>query len=320
MASNQLYTFMAFGFLTNFFSYIPWTMIFLFTQSFGIHLYNIKKKEECQLIQKNIGRCSHTTDGGKGFGYSIGHWYIASITNTGNDEYPEIYIWMICNTSTYERLTKTKDVSLNFTNKETSEVCVKGCSFNVMERFGTATSSYYRNRKLTISVKPREEQKRIIDDIKASLQRKKTSVVLIHGKPNAGKTMVSLILANELKGVYCSTLAPWEPGDSLASLYSDADPSEEKPLIVAFDEFDGPLQEIHNGITPHKHMRIKVSNKQGWNQLLDEIQMGFYPHLVVILTTNKSPDFFNELDPSYISEHRVDGIYELKSVALNIAG
>ena len=134
----------------------------------------------------------------------------------------------------------------------------------------------------------------------------------IIGLPNVGKTMVSLILANELHGTYCGNLAPWEPGDSLAALYTDSDPSPENPLIIAFDEIDGPLQQIHNGILPHKNLRIKVANKQGWNQMLDEIQMGFYPHLVIIFTTNKTPEFINNLDASYIREHRVDRIYELK--------
>ena len=313
----SIYTFMAFGFLTNFFSHIPWTVLFLFTKSFGIHLYNIKKKEDCQLIQKNIGHCSHTTDGGKGFGYSIGYWYVASIANNGSEDFPEYSVWIVCSADTFKMLTKTKEVTLKFTEKST---CVKDGNFKIMERFGSATNSYYRNRNLTISVEPREGQRRIMNDIHADLKRKKTSVVLIHGKPNVGKTMVSLILASELNGIYSSSLAPWEPGDSLGALYGDADVSEQNPLIVAFDEIDGPLQEIHNGIPPHKNSRIKVGNKQGWNQMFDEIQMGFYPHLVVILTTNKSPDFFNNLDTSYISEHRVDHIYELQNLPLNIAG
>ena len=81
------------------------------------------------------------------------------------------------------------------------------------------------------------------------------------------------------------------------------------PLIIAFDEIDGALEEIHRGIPSHKNLKIQVQNKQGWNQMLDEIQMGFYPHLVVIMTTNKSPDFIRRLDDSYIRQHRVDKIY-----------
>ncbi|NCX93395.1 MAG: hypothetical protein EBX40_01810, partial [Gammaproteobacteria bacterium] len=115
--------------------------------------------------------------------------------------------------------------------------------------------------------------------------------------------------ANELRGIYCNSLQPWSPGESIATLYSDAEPSESSPLIIAFDEIDESLERIHNGIESHKNLKICVQNKQGWNQMLDEVQMGFYPNLIIIMTTNKSPDFINNLDPSYIRNHRVDSIY-----------
>ena len=71
---------------------------------------------------------------------------------------------------------------------------------------------------------------------------------------------------------------------------------------------------IHSGITPHKNLPIQAANKAGWNQFLDEIQIGMYPHLILILTTNKTPDFIHTLDPSYIRTKRVDNIYHLEDV------
>lgn len=300
--TQGVYTIMIFGFISNLISNIPWSLVFLFTPYFGVHLYTIKKREECLSIQKNISGCSHTTDGGKGYGYSVGYWYIAYIGESGD----EPSVSMVCTKATYERLSKSRDIEVTFTSD-----CVKGSSIRVFERFGLYGNSYYRSRNLRIGVEPREAQGLIVDSVKALLNKKKSAVVLIHGPPNVGKTMISLLLANDVKGTYCSSMAPWEPGDSLASLYSEAEPTEETPLIVAFDEIDGPLQRIHEGIPEHKNLRTKVKDKQGWNQMLDEIQMGFYPHLVIILTTNKSPDFFNEMDTSYIRDHRVDKIYEL---------
>jgi hypothetical protein len=304
--TQGVYTIMAFGFISNLISNIPWSLIFLFTPYFGVHLYNIKKREECLTIQKNLstlGPCSHTTDGGKGYGYSIGRWYIVYVGDTGDHD---IYISMVCTKATYERLTKSRDIEVNFTVD-----CVKSGSIRVFERFGSYGNSYYRSRNLRIGVEPREPQRVILNSVKTLLTEKKSAVLLIHGPPNVGKTMISLLLANELKGTYCSSMAPWEPGDSLASLYSEVEPTEETPLIVAFDEIDGPLQRIHEGIPEHKNLRTKVKDKQGWNQMLDEIQMGFYPHLVIILTTNKNPEFINAMDTSYIRDHRVDKIYEL---------
>jgi len=303
--TQGVYTIMAFGFITNLISNIPWSLIFLFTPYFGVHLYNIKKREECLTIQKNLSGCSHTTDGGKGYGYSVGRWYIAYIEYSGEQD-PSVS--MVCTKSTYERLSKSRDIEVSFT--ETS-VVKSGNPIKVLERYGSSGNCYYLSRNLKVAVEARPAQREIINSIKEILAQKKSSIVLIHGPPNVGKTMISLIIANDLKGIYCSSINPWEPGDTIASLYTHAEPTEEMPLIVAFDEIDGPLQRIHEGIPDHKHVRTKVKDKQGWNQMLDEIQMGFYPHLVMIFTTNKDPEFFNKMDPSYIREHRVDKIYEL---------
>jgi hypothetical protein len=304
--TQGVYTLMLFGFITNLISNIPWSIIFLFTPYFGIHLYNIKKREDCLTIQKNIGSCTHITDGGKGYGYSMGYWYIAYIENTGDNSDPSVS--MICTKGSYNMLTKSRDIIVKFSNETIVDT---GNPIKVLERFGLSGNCYYRSRNLKICVQPRPPQQVILDSVKDILKQKKSAIVLIHGPPNVGKTMISLIIANDLKGIYCSSMAPWEPGDSLANLYTDAEPTESSPLIVAFDEIDGPLQRIHEGIPDHKNLRTKVKDKQGWNQMLDEIQMGFYPHLVIILTTNKNPEFINAMDPSYIREHRVDKIFEL---------
>ena len=182
----------------------------------------------------------------------------------------------------------------------------------MLDRYGSNTNVYFRERSLKMAVTPRPIQKIVLNDIKELLEKKKSAVVLLHGPPNVGKTMVSLIAANEFGGSYCNSVSPWEPGDSIVGLYTDTEVSEKSPLIVAFDEVDSAIEQVHFGISPHKDVKICVRNKAGWNKMFDEIQKGFYPYLVVIMTTNKTPDFFNKLDPSYISGHRVDRIYKIK--------
>jgi hypothetical protein len=119
-------------------------------------------------------------------------------------------------------------------------------------------------------------------------------------------------MANCVKGMYCSTFKPWLPGDNLCSLYNEAEPSEAKPLIIAFDEIDSALVKIHEGIEQHKNIPIPVADKSGWNHMLDDIQRGLYPHLILILTSNKNPSFINDMDPSYLRERRIDKIFHLE--------
>lgn len=300
-----------FGVVTNLVTCIPWSLIFLFTQTIGIHFYMIKKREECSSIQKKLGACSQITDGGKGSGYSIGYWYIAHVSSSNMDD---TCIWLIATKESYEALSKEKEIAISFPfQSEDGKTKNKNQKpFSVVDRYGSNMNPYFRPRNLTLSVRPRPIQQTIIDDIRVLLQKKKSAVILLHGPPNVGKTMVSLIAANEFSGIYCNNLSPWEPGDTIVGIYTDFEISEKNPLILAFDEVDSAIEQIHVGIQPHKDTKIKVRNKAGWNKMFDEIQKGFYPDLVVIMTTNRSPEFFDSLDPSYMASHRVDKIYRIE--------
>jgi|Laugrespbdmm15sn_2_1035079.scaffolds.fasta_scaffold19247_2 hypothetical protein len=305
LKNTGFFSMFIFGFFANIIGSIPWSLLFLFTQHFGILSYTIRKKEECLTIQKNLGACSQLTDG-KASGYSVGYWYLAHVSTSDMDD---THVWLIATKESYETLSKQKQITISF-ESEDEESDKK--PITVLDRYGSNTSVYYRERSLKISVTPRPIQKIVLNDINELLLTKKSAVVLLHGPPNVGKTMLSLIAANELGGSYCNSLSPWEPGDSITGLYNDTEVCEKNPLIVALDEVDSAIEQIHKGISPHKDVKIRVRNKAGWNKMLDEIQKGFYPHLVIIMTTNKTPEFFNELDSSYMAPHRVDKIYKIE--------
>jgi hypothetical protein len=128
--------------------------------------------------------------------------------------------------------------------------------------------------------------------------------------------MVGILVANEFSSYFCNTLKPWQPGDTIGILLTEVEPTPQKPLILVFDEIDLTLTRIHKGIPPHKECPISVSDKSGWNHMLDSIQRGMYPNLILILTSNRSPEFIEELDPSYIRKGRVDLIFEMNESLL----
>ena len=289
-------------------SQIPWTFIFLLTQFIGIRLYLVNEKEDCKRIQKKVNdRCTHTSNG-KGYGYSIGFWYFISINITYEEYDSERYsVWLVATEESYKALMKVKDVVMKVYDEP-----VETTALTIYDRMGSYQNCYYKVRELKItSIKPRPEQEEIINTIRKHHMKHQHTVVYLYGPPGSGKSLVGVLLANEYKGSYCNNLKPWQPGDNFATLYTDAEPSEEKPLIVVFDEFDIPLLKIHDGIEPHKNLPIQVSDKNGWNQLLDSIQRGMYPHLILLMTSNKNPDFIEALDPSYIRKGRVDITVEL---------
>ena len=300
---------LALNIIFSIFSSVPWTIIFFFTRFFDIHLYYIKNREDCQRIQKKIqGMCSHTTDGGKGYGYSFGFWYMVSLSILDGYNEDKYTCYIIATKKSFNNLIKETDILLHST--KSIQETVSHTNINIFERSGSYLNPYYRKRTFVVSMKPRPLQKIIIDEIINFYEENNHATVLLYGPPGTGKSIIGILISDILKGSYCNSLRPWQPGDTLSSLYSDIEPTDKNPLILVFDEFDGALLQIHNGtIIQHKNIPICVSDKAGWNKMLDEIQRGMYPYLILILTTNKKPEFFKELDPSYIREGRVNLIF-----------
>jgi len=288
-------------------NYIPWTAIFLLTRYIGIHLYVLKVKEDCQRIQKNMSHCSHIMDNGKSYGYSVGQWYIASISiTTGITE--EYNIWIVATKSSFDRLIgngSQQILDTHITDLVPSE------KFTILSRSGSYFSVYYRKRSLSMDIVPMGEQKGIMDDIIQAYNLKRHVVVLLHGPVGTGKSMLAMLIAKELEGYFCNTAKFWEPGDTLDTLYFEAD--TETPLIVTFDEVDTIIHMIDAGIERHKSLSIQLQGRTQWNQFMDNIQMGMYPNLILILTTNKTPDeIASTYDASYLRKGRVDLIREMK--------
>jgi len=294
---------------------IPWEIFFLFLKRFGKNLYYLKKKEECKKIQKKIGYWfSHNTDNDKGYGYSIGYWYFLSMSITTTDQNEEYSVILISNEATYRSFIDDKMSTVlcqntpNIKNIDTKDKII------FYERTGTYWNVWFRKRTIDFYKNPFPIQQNIMDEIIKHQKINKTTVAFLHGLPGSGKSMIGLLLAKELKGSYCNSLIPWQPGDTLNSLYTEADPSEDKPMILVLEEIDIALVKIHAGIERNDSIAIPipVSNKTEWNNMFDLVHSGLYPNLIILLTSNKTPDFINELDSCYIRKGRVDYIYEIQ--------
>ena len=300
------------------FNTIPWVLVFLLTQCVGVRLYVLKDKEVCLRIQKRLTRCSHVADGNKGYGFSIGYWYFASVSVSNNDGGAEYDVWMIATASSYERLTSELVGSVPVVDLSLGTGLAPQ-SLVIFHRVGSFFNAWYKRRTVRLSsIIPRADQTVIMDAICQHLAEHQHTVIYLHGPAGSGKSMIGILLANRLGGAYCNTLKPWQPGDILGDLVAEVEPSAAKPLIIAFDEVDGAIQAIHAGIPPHKSLPIAMANKAGWNHMLDEIGRGMYPHIVLLLTSNRDPAFIRDLDPSYIRLGRVDMVLSL-DLALDLA-
>jgi hypothetical protein len=313
---NTLYFSVGVAILNNF----PWQFIFLYTAPFGVRLYILTKKEECKKIQKKIGtKTSHLSDNNKGIGYSIGYWYIMYIDILGCEEGDRYKITFIATEATYNNFMK-EDEDDNYVYNKFTDIPVNDTisdkpkkNMTIWESFGHINNRWYRKRVIKIpNFLPLAHQIPVIDQIIDQYNKTKHVTAFIYGPPGSGKSIIGLLLTKHFSSSYCKALKLWKPGETLGNLHTEVDPTEDKPLIILINEIDIPLINITEGIPDHKYLDICIQDKSGWNDFFDDIRIGMYPNIIVLLTSNKSTTFINELDLSYLRESRIDIISELK--------
>jgi hypothetical protein len=309
----------------------PWNILFLYTKKYGIRCYSLRKKEECKRIQKKVGNnTSHMTDNNKGYGYAIGYWYIMNIEINVEDGMENYKISLIATEESYKNLIKDVDDddddddesddecnTINTNQEDTSlmKVVKSKKNINIWQRLGSHNNRWYRKRTIKVpKLIPLPHQQPIVKEIVDHYDENKHTVVFLHGPPGSGKSIIGILLTNYYSSSYCESLQLWKPGDTFDNLYSEVDPTEDKPLIILLNEIDIGLIEITKGIPDHKNIDISIQNKTGWNNLFDSIHLGMYPNVIIILTSNKTPKFINDLDPSYLRDERIDISHEVKIV------
>lgn len=315
------------GILNYCLGFIPWPIIFIFIRYTGVRLYHLKNKDLCRRIQRKLSsNCTHTLDNNMGAGYAMGKWFLIKISLT-QSECGEYYdIWLISTKKTYDNLVSSpndeKNMFVNTTNNKSRQEKTEddNATIYIWEKSGSFSNTYYCKRNICISktgLVPNEEQREILQDITTHYKKNKSTIAYIHGPPGVGKTLLGLLLARDMNCHFCNTTQPWIPGDSISILYNDCEPTFETPLIIVFDEFDMALSKIHQGISNHANIPIRVQDKTGWNRMLDEFRWGLYPHVIVLLISNHGPDYIHAMDPSYVRNGRVNLFFPMVGCGLN---
>ena len=301
------------GFAYTLIGMIPWTLVFFVTRRYGIRYYVLNDADTNMRISKRLkDNTSETGNEGRGSGYALGYWYLAHLDGRYADD---LKVWMIATEASYKALTKDMDDDDNLPTVTASGEVIPTPTkaIDIYGRCGAYSNIWYRKRPIkNFDFKPRTDQAILIKQIQDLYTKKKAITIFLHGPPCSGKSILGLLLADVYSSSYCNSFSPWEPGDTMACIMDEAEPTKDKPLIIVWEEIDGPLTLIHKGLEPHKNIPILVRNKTGWNNLLDKIQLGLYPNIILLLTSNIPIRKINEtLDESYLRQGRMDIIASL---------
>lgn len=195
------------------------------------------------------------------------------------------------------------------------EEASKGYIHNREDSYGrfSYVSRDYHHKKL----EPKASQKHIIEQICSNYQETEDlhkvgcSVSFIFGEPGTGKSMIAEFLVQELLKVhsevhFVDSYNPVDAGDAFARMYTEIGPTRDSPLVVLLDEVDIIIENIHyQRILPHKTQMREISNKVSWNKFFDNFDRLRYPFVYLVMTSNRTEHFINELDASYIRNGRV---------------
>jgi hypothetical protein len=97
---------------------------------------------------------------------------------------------------------------------------------------------------------------------------------------------------------------PTDPGDNLSKVYSTVSPHDNKLIVLVLDECDKLIINVLDGnVKPYLYIPIPMMDKSYWNSMLDKVtDLGFYPNLILILTSNISRHEIHEKDASVLGD------------------
>jgi len=318
------------------FQYLPSfnSVALLLLQLFGIRYYVMHGERELlrrvvKLLSAECYSCSYKHLNGKEIpsGYFFCKEYIGYLDNNARFNEDE-RIHIICRKETYQRLVEERTVADSFAIepelKETeisplieqdkgskSPSKTESSKIRAYIRKGQFKNLYYSCIKLDLShINPIGEQGPIVEDIIKIYKKKRRAVAFIHGVSFAGKSSIGFLLAKRLKGNYCHSFNPTDPGDNFASVINELTDDEESPIIIVLEEVDGIIKAVHNEtIKSNPEIPTSVRNKESWVNFLDD--MMFYKNVIVVLTSNTEKKDLDMLDEAYLRKGRIHGYYSM---------
>lgn len=248
-----------------------------------------------------------TTSHGEKIGYIISKdWSLFGyIYVNGNDYGGYVYMYNPL-IAQYKLLNLNEDKEMIKYDVDKQYCKLYNYSSNRIEIGGLQLSHVHWNKTQTAL------QSTVIDRIQCDLlkrQENNTCVVLLTGEPGVGKSMLCRLLAQQLNA---SLFDEYNPCDPRCVTFTELikeyiQPTIASPVVIVIEEVDVIIHAIHHGlVVPHINFHISVRNKTDWNNFLDQIDYGQFPNVILIMTTNKPRQWFDDLDPSYMREGRVN--------------
>lgn len=196
---------------------------------------------------------------------------------------------------------------------------------NVYRKYGIWKGKGYKKTKMKVIQNiATTEQEYVVNEIHRMIELSKMNgyvyggVFLVIGETGVGKSYLGRLLANRINGSLCDEFDLTKPGNDLYGLLDLVEPTYENPIIVMIDELDKSIIRIdEENIQEHKYMRIPCVDKDSWNRFIDQIHD--IDNVVIIMTTNRTVEWYMDKDSSYVRKGRINQIFHMTQNKISLA-
>jgi hypothetical protein len=285
---------------------VVWSLVFLPASLIGVRISKVGGFQMKSFLKQVSHASIWTNDEAEG--WICGKWFIGYVQVTASDRGEQRHLWTISTRQYYDTKIKGSDDTAQY-GVSTFE---RPAAITYWVRQGPFWDLQYSSRPLACSKKHAQSTQALAVSLLLDVyEARQHAVALLHGGAGGGKSMTAQFLCTQLlhrkKTVhFCDTHMPYENCDSFDVFYQKIGPTADGPLVVVFEEVDGMIVNLHRQAVKQKHFPIQMKNKTDWNSFLDKFDRDIYPYVILLLTTNKSAQFFDDLDPSYMRVGRVD--------------
>jgi hypothetical protein len=305
------------------------TPLFFVLRLFGVHYYTIRNDEEkvravIKYLQKNTTSSEIIYQHGNSFPSGtfistncLGFYKYSGSRDAGTGE-----VQVLTTKAMFTKMVESEKIASGFVSTklvesvESTGHVEESRPLSIYSRIGEYTNLYYSALRLDVQgLEPKGLQKEIVEDICQTYSKTKRGVFFIHGISGAGKSTIGMLVAKQLKGTFCHTFNPTDPGDTLHLLLRDSDPCEESPTVIVLEEINTLIRNINEGqVHKHKNITTQINNKSTYNTFFDDLIM--YKHVIIIMTSNEDKPALDALDPCYLRQGRIQGDYSMQEALL----
>jgi hypothetical protein len=299
----------------------PIILLYLTCYFLRLRYYFISEQKERMLkmmARLNQSVWTSCTKNASGKEFSSDYFVGWSAFGYIDHSYDEIKLYIITTPKYYAELIKCDDVVYmppsQFSRKTDPEKVVKPQFVEIYVRRGMYKNFFYSMLRVNLSnIEPIGDQVEIVAQIVALFRQRGQAAVFLHGVSNAGKSMVAYLVAKELTGKICHTFNPTDPGDQIHNVVADAAPTDDSPLVLVLEEVDGILENVHKErVKLNKDVPTSVYQKSGWCNFLDN--MIFFKNVILVMTSNRSKEEIDGMDPAYLRKGRLHAEFRLDRV------